>query len=318
MEVGRSKGCAVALVFQDIAQIRQINKQGEDDKWLAMLGIRIFAKISGHPSQKFVLDQIGTREAERPTTSVTSSANGYSVSTSWQRVDLAVMSADELEMLGPLTTPEEERKAEAARARGEEYQAKPYAFRAIVLGQGRDVLELEWPLYPTPVHRKAKVARPAVIPNTQVQVNGSEAKIEAKAQAIQPFAASSEILKTAADKSNFENAEIPENHSSTEAATTKEITEIPEIFVTFENAETQNEDNVQEKTEEAVANEAAQHLISEVVAEAAGIEPEAVELGLALLDELGGGAVQSETETGKVMTPAQMRKARQREREAAK
>jgi hypothetical protein len=314
MEVGRSKGCAVGLAFQDIAQIRQIYPKGEDDKWIAMLGIRIFAQVKGGASAKFVLEQIGMREVARPTNSVTHSGSGYSVSNSWQHAEAAVMTADELEKLGPQSD----------------------GIRAIVLGHGTDVLELTWPYHNTPAYRKAKVARPAVIPNTPAQVNGSEAKTEsASIDHSNPFKNGSEPVinplkngsfeivetpETAAEKSSFEIPETSETGTNTEKSLAIEIPEIPAIFTTFENpeTETETEQGEPESTAETVADEAVQHVIAEVISEAAGIEPEAVEAGLALVDELSGGGGNGETEVAKVMTPAQMRKARQREREAAK
>jgi hypothetical protein len=305
MEVGRSKGCAVGLAFQDIAQIRQIYPKGEDDKWLAMLGIRIFAQVKGGASAKFVLDQIGMREVARPTNSVTRTGSGYTISSSWQHAETAVMTADELEQLGP----------------------KKSGVKAIVLGHSTDVLELTWPYYATPERRKAKIARPAVIPNTPTQVNGSEGKIEAASlenvnhfkngsESINKHLESSfEPIKKHLESTNLEITEISETRVNTESA--KEIVEVPEAFVTIENAEIESEIE-QESAEETAVNEAMHHITSELVAEAAGIEPEAVEIGLALLDEIGGGSAQGETETVKVMTPAQIRKIRKQEKESTK
>ena len=311
MEVGRSKGCAVGLAFQDIAQIRQIYPKGEDDKWIAMLGIRIFAKVKGGASAKFVLEQIGTREVERPTTSVTASGGGYSVSNSYQRAELPVMTADELEKLGPQRD----------------------GVKAIILGHSSDVLELTWPYYTPPELRKAKVARLAVIPNTPAQVNGSETKAAgASIDHANLFKIGSELVnnplkngsfeivetpETPAEKSSFETPETSETRANTENPLATDIPEIPEFFTTIENPETENNKSEQLGMAETVADEAVQHVIAEVIAETVGIEPEAVEAGLALVDELSGSGGNGETEVVKVMTLAQMRKSRKREREAA-
>lgn len=139
LEVLRSRGVMCIFAFQDIAQIRQIFLQGEDDKWTAMLGIRIFGQVKGGVSQRFVLDQIGMQEIDRPSNSVTTSAGGYSVTNSYQRTETQVMSGAELELLGPQKT----------------------GIRAIVLGHGIDVLELDWDYYAPQDLRKVKVPRDA-------------------------------------------------------------------------------------------------------------------------------------------------------------
>lgn len=131
----RSKGAFVLLAFQDIAQIRQIYREGEDDKWLAMLGVRIFGQVKGGASQDFVLKQIGKKEVHTPSTTVTQTASGTSTSTTYQRVEADVMAPHELELLGPQKS----------------------GVKAIVLGHGVDVLELEWDYYTPKKRRPAKV-----------------------------------------------------------------------------------------------------------------------------------------------------------------
>lgn len=326
MEVGRSKGCAVGLAFQDIAQIRQIYPRGEDDKWLALLGIRVFAQIKGGASAKFVLDQIGAREVERPTTSVTSSGGGYSVSNSYQRTELPVLTADELEKLGP----------------------QPNGVKAIVLGQSADVLELTWPYYSPPERRKAKVAivashiaqtpatpvsaensqtkdnaiTPVLVLKAQHFVNGNEAKIEEPAKsAAEATAAGFDNVQTL-DQSplRIDDAETSETRFATEYEQVKDNAETFLDIPIFDNAKTQDEPEKREDESEpdsqvAVA-EFAEHAISEAVGHAVGIAPEVVTVGLELLDEVAGGANQGPAETVKVMTPAQLRKLRKQQREA--
>lgn len=136
----RSKGAFVLLAFQDIAQIRQIYREGEDDKWLAMLGIRIFGQVKGGASQDFVLRQIGKKEVHTPATTVTQTATGTSTSTTYQRHEVDVLAPHELELLGPQKT----------------------GVKAIVLGHGVDVLELEWDYYTPPKKRAAKVPLQAI------------------------------------------------------------------------------------------------------------------------------------------------------------
>lgn len=131
----RSKGAFVLLAFQDIAQIRQIYREGEDDKWLAMLGVRIFGQVKGGASQDFVLKQIGKKEVHVPSTTITQTAGGSSTSTTYQRLETDVLAAHELELLGPQKS----------------------GVKAIVLGHGVDVMELEWDYFTPPKKRPAKV-----------------------------------------------------------------------------------------------------------------------------------------------------------------
>jgi hypothetical protein len=319
MEVGRSKGCAVGLAFQDIAQIRQIYKPGEDDKWLAMLGVRIFAQVKGAASGKFVLDQIGNREIARPTNNVSYSVGGYSVSNGWQHTEVPVMTADELEKLGP--------------------QPNNGGINAIVLGHGTDVLELNWPFYSPPEHRKARVARvrlenlktpetraktensatinvaetPDPVTNTDQSVNVIEQNDEAPDfSMIQNF----NNAETQPDASAFANAESPETSVNTEKLMVIDVAETFIDIPIFDNTETQNYGPEADGVGETVADEIAQHVISEAVSDVLGVSPEAVEMGLGLLDEIGVGGNSKAAVTEKVMTPAQMRKRRIQEREA--
>lgn len=131
----RSKGAMVLIAYQDIAQLRQIYKPGEDDKWLSMLGVRIFGQVKGGVSQDFVLKQIGKKEVHVPSTTVTQTAGGSSTSTTYQRVETDVLAPHELELLGPQQS----------------------GVKAIVLGHGVDVLELEWDYYTPQKMRPAKV-----------------------------------------------------------------------------------------------------------------------------------------------------------------
>ena len=328
MEVGRSKGCAVGLAFQDIAQIRQIYPRGEDDKWLALLGIRIFAQIKGGASAKFVIDQIGSREVERPTTSVTSSGGGYSVSNSYQRAELPVLTADELEKLGP----------------------QKNGVKAIVLGHSSDVLELTWPYFSPPERRKAKIAigasriaktpttpavtettqakdnaiTPAPIRNTDEQVNGSEAKIEAPAKsAEEATAAGFDIAHSPTQPtSNTNDAETSTTPANAESEQVKDNAETYFDIPIFDIAQTQDEpenrENETESDNQTAAEEFAEHAISEAAGHAVGIAPELMAAGLELLDKVAGGANQGPTETVKVMTPAQLRRLRKQQREATK
>lgn len=137
LEILRSKNVMCVTAFQDIAQLRQIYPNGEDDKWLALLGTRFFAQVKGGASQDFVLKQIGKKEVHVPSTTVTQSASGTSTSTTYQRVESEVLAPHELELLGP----------------------QPDGIKAIALGHGVDVLELTWPYFTPQALRPVKVPR---------------------------------------------------------------------------------------------------------------------------------------------------------------
>lgn len=161
MEYGRSKGVACVLAIQDISQIRQLYPQHEDQKWLALCGIKIYGQIRGGDSQKFVVDQIGTRIVDRYQQSInksTANENERSVNTSYARDnnDIVVLES-ELEELG-LTND------------------NGGGIKAMVIGIGPNALKLQWSFYSPPKLRKPFVSRENADNNILTGTNSLPAK----------------------------------------------------------------------------------------------------------------------------------------------
>lgn len=126
LEIGRSKGIAVIFGFQDISQIRQIYPKGEEQKWLSMFGIKIFPKVQGAESQKWVCQEVGDREIQYLSKSVSSSISGKSVSSNYQKEIIPVLLPSQLDS---------------------EFGPSKNGINALVLGLGGDALRLNFP-YP--------------------------------------------------------------------------------------------------------------------------------------------------------------------------
>lgn len=101
LEAGRSKGCSLILATQSPSQLREIYGQDQLNSWFAMLGARVFARILGSDDQEWVAKQIGKREIDTPTNSVSMSGGGYTVTNSYQRGEEWVVHPSNLQKLGP-------------------------------------------------------------------------------------------------------------------------------------------------------------------------------------------------------------------------
>jgi type IV secretory pathway TraG/TraD family ATPase VirD4 len=98
LEIGRSKGIYAVLGFQDISQVNQIYGKDEAQKWGALTGVKIFPKVQGSQSQRFVSDELGEKEIEFKSKSVSiQQGGGKSTSTSMQRQTLPVLANSQLE-----------------------------------------------------------------------------------------------------------------------------------------------------------------------------------------------------------------------------
>ena len=123
LEIGRSKGVAVIFGFQDIAQIRQIYPKNEEQKWLSMFGLKIFPKVQGSESQKWVCQEIGEREVQYLSKSVSSNLSGKSVSSNYQKEIIPVLLPSQLDS---------------------EFGPSKNGINALVIGLGGDALRLNF------------------------------------------------------------------------------------------------------------------------------------------------------------------------------
>lgn len=138
MEYGRSKGIATVLAIQDVSMLKQIYPKHEDQKWLALCGIKIYGQIRGGDSQKFVTEQVGTRIVDHFNQSVNRSTSNdeRTVNSNYTRdAQASVIHESELEELG--LTDED-----------------GGGIQALVIGVGKNALKLQWPFYSPPKLRE--------------------------------------------------------------------------------------------------------------------------------------------------------------------
>lgn len=124
LELGRSKGIAVVIGAQDIAQIRDTYGHDQAKSWFGMTGTKIITRINTSEAAEDISRMIGEQDIERRTRSATRSGGNHSVTESIQRETRRVVTASELaSRLGPTR-------------RG---------VRVLFIGLGNSVYELELP-----------------------------------------------------------------------------------------------------------------------------------------------------------------------------
>jgi type IV secretory pathway TraG/TraD family ATPase VirD4 len=139
LELGRSKGIAVVIGAQDIAQIRAVYGDNHAKSWFSMVSTKIIARINAGATAEELSRIIGEQEVER-IKRTTSRANGRSsVTESVHQEPRRIITPSELmTRLGPNT-----RKG---------------AVRVLFRGLGADVYELDLPIIALPRRREPIVA----------------------------------------------------------------------------------------------------------------------------------------------------------------
>lgn len=133
LELGRSKGVAVAIGAQDTAQIRAVYGQDQAKSWFGMVGTKIITRINASEAAEDISRLIGEQEVERRTTSSTRAGGKTSTTESTQREMRRVITASELgSRLGPTKN----------------------GVRVLMIGLGEDVYELELPYLKLPKLRE--------------------------------------------------------------------------------------------------------------------------------------------------------------------
>ncbi|MDD5365361.1 MAG: type IV secretion system DNA-binding domain-containing protein [Gallionellaceae bacterium] len=101
MEIGRSKGCSLVVATQSPAQLRKV--YGEDDltAWMGMAGTKFYLRTTGADDCQLAIKELGEKEIFAPQNTVTTSANGQSLSNGWAREKMPVVDQEMLEGLGP-------------------------------------------------------------------------------------------------------------------------------------------------------------------------------------------------------------------------
>lgn len=139
LEIGRSKGVRLIIAFQDVSQLWTIFDRETIQSWLSMIGTKIFGRILGAESQRWVIEQAGAREVAIEKISITSSGSTPSSNSSLERVsDYPVLRLTDLEALGD----------------------HKHGIRGLMMGAGPDICEIDWPFYDVPIRRKQHIPAP--------------------------------------------------------------------------------------------------------------------------------------------------------------
>lgn len=138
LEIGRSKGASAILATQSPAQLVEIYGQNSYSAWAAMVGTKVFCRILGYDDAQVALKEIGEREIYRPATTVTKTAGGESISSSYTKEKTGVISQADLAELGPEKT----------------------GVKTILAGVGKDPIELVFPFTDTTPRRPAFIKNP--------------------------------------------------------------------------------------------------------------------------------------------------------------
>lgn len=138
LEIGRSKGASAILATQSPAQLVEIYGQNSYSAWAAMVGTKVFCRILGADDAQVALKEIGEREIYRPATTVTKTAGGESISSSYTKEKTGVISQADLAELGP----------------------EKAGVKVILTGVGKDPIELVFPFTDTAPRRAAFIENP--------------------------------------------------------------------------------------------------------------------------------------------------------------
>lgn len=137
LDLGRSKGVVAVLCAQDLAQLRATYGHERANGWVGMIGTKIITRINTGPGAEEASRLIGDQEVEREERSETVVGGRASVTRSRRRDTRRVITADEIATrLGP----------------------REHDMRVLMLGLGRDALELSVPYVTLPILRPGHIA----------------------------------------------------------------------------------------------------------------------------------------------------------------
>jgi len=257
-EIGRSKGVYTLVGFQDSSQISQIYDKEELQKWSALFGIRVFPQVVGADSQRWVCDQVGDREVQYRTKSVSGTGlNGVNVSASLtQPQTLPVLLPAELELFGK----------------------RKDGIEALFLGLGKDALALKIPFPQIKDIRPPHVSWPQ--PQIANKTHTGSGEFETESQKVANSSGSVQPRN-----SELETLPAHKPRVGVTPSTTLPVDEVQtDILQFYLINEPQQLEKVAEIAGEAV-EEIAKSQVVEAVAEAIGIPSELIEAA-ELLDDL--------------------------------
>ncbi len=247
-EIGRSKGVYTLAGFQDSSQISQIYDKEELQKWSALFGLRIFPQVVGADSQRWVCDQIGDREVQYRTKSVSGQGGGQvNVSSSYSQPTMTpVLLPSELELFG---------------------KQNGY-IESLFLGLGKDALALRIDFPKIIDIRPAHVPWPATPP--------AKAKSEHSSDDVAPEATRAVAANVELEQQQTEPIETAHAVEATDSLN-EEMLQILQVSEPLKPLET---DQKKEDVAQELVGEAAENTAIHVVAEAMGAPSLLLEIAL--------------------------------------
>jgi Type IV secretion-system coupling protein DNA-binding domain len=146
LDLGRSKGVIAVLCAHDLAQLRATYGHERANAWLGMIGTKIITRINAGPGAEEASRMIGDQEVERDERSDTVVGGRAIVTTSRRRETRRVITADEI--------------ATRSGPRADD-------MRVLMVGLGRDALELAVPYVTLPILRPGHMAAAWSKPRTE-------------------------------------------------------------------------------------------------------------------------------------------------------
>lgn len=253
-EIGRSKGVYTLVGFQDSSQISQIYDKEELQKWSALFGIRVFPQVVGSESQRWVCDQVGDREVQYRTKSVSGTgSNGVNVSASLtQPQTIPVLLPAELELFGK----------------------RKDGIEALFLGLGKDALALKIPFPQITNIRPPHVSWPQIANKTHT----GSGEFETESQKVAPHSGSVQPRNVQVEHLP---ADLP---AKAEEPTTAPLADElqTDILKLFQVNEPQKLKEVAGEAANEIVSEAVKSEVVHAVGEAVGIPSTALEIALEL------------------------------------
>ena len=196
LEIGRSKGCPAILATQTPSQLEKIYGKEDLTSWMSMLGTRFFGRTNGASDIQFINREIGEKTVYVPTTTVTKSAGGESITHSFTKEPQSICSAQYISELGP--TPQEN-------------------IRFVCVGFGADPIELQIPIFKLAKRRPPFVENPDFNSHLNINIASENQPAENKQMVLPSGDFSADPVHT-----DVHTEAIDERHDEPISATTDE------------------------------------------------------------------------------------------------
>ena len=243
-ELLASRGISLIIAIQTIDSLESLYGKEIKGIFSNLFQTKIFGKIVGANDVKWVQEQTGKKLVSRPTRTLSGNGtNAVNVSQGIVEEEKEVVTALDLSKLGMFSTG----------TAGKKSDIKDVYIRAMVLGHGDNLLELEWPLWVHKKYRPVHIPLPALTPQVT-------AKSEPISENFEPaIAARAPASNSVMAKLPTETA--PEPAPAVEATDNKIQTEMLEILTINEPQKPQEMGKNGEDAMQEVAGEVAENTI---------------------------------------------------------